>query len=80
MLDGQAVAEGGGPSKKEAEQEAARLALERLKQDAPPIRRPIASQSISMMPQSFRSSSMSAAPADAMTSAGSGCWGRRGSA
>jgi len=36
VLDGQAVAEGGGPSKKEAEQEAARLALERLKQDAPP--------------------------------------------
>ena len=72
-----------GRSKKEAEQEAARLALERLdylRLKVQISRSLDARQSISMMPHGLRSSSASSlSPPPATTIAGSGC-GRRASA
>ena len=89
VVDGEALAQASGPSKKEAEQEAARLALEQphARRRAPrklaTSKRVVVSrhQSISMMPQAFLSSSGrdGAAPALTMARAGSAC-GSRGSA
>ena len=85
-VGGKPMAEAVGRSKKEAEQEAARLALERLDSRSRDLRSHRSSldldsdQSISMIPHGLRSSSASSlSPPPATTIAGSGC-GRRASA